>query len=84
MVGRSPEQPLMRASPRAALGSQDSAHILATVKPVPNWLDARLNTSYKDVYKAKLKGNSQALAKAERELARWQRKLAAYQAGQAF
>lgn len=41
---------------------------LANVKPVANWLDAALNTAYKDLYFAKKRKDAQLVARATARL----------------
>lgn len=50
------------------LDKADSSKTLAGVKPVANWLDARLNYAYKSLYKAKKKGDQKAIAAAQSRL----------------
>src|SRR5687768_5971821 len=56
--------------------------LLESVTPVPNWLDARLNYAFKSLYKAKRKGNSEAIARAQRELELATARLEAWKAAQ--
>lgn len=49
---------------------------LANVRPVANWLDAALNTAYKDLYFAKKRKDAQLLARATARLLKLRRNLA--------
>lgn len=48
----------------------DSKKLLAQVKALPNWLSIALDSAYKSRWKAKKKGDSRALASADRNIAR--------------
>lgn len=44
--------------------------LLEAVKPVSTWLGIALDSAYKEIWKAKRKGDKPRLARAERNLAR--------------